>query len=182
MVELDSEYALFELSPAVYTRIRELAIRYMRRERIGHTYRPTELANEALCRLLSSKVSFGSQRHFLITCARQMRHVLINHAKAKRRLKRGGTESLSTDLQESIFDANQCVLSIVEVDDLLTKLGLLDEEGSQVVDLCYFMGLTTSEASLVMEVSESTVTRKLRFARSWITKQLDNGRNQKTAK
>lgn len=161
-----------ELSPTLYLQLQQLARRYMRRERNGHTYQPTELLNEALARLFSSSCRFQDRQHFFATCARQMRYVLVNHAKAKQCVKRGFTERASTDELEQVVGDQQSVVSIVEIDDLLQRFGTVDRDAALVFELNYFGGLTLDETASALNISEATVTRRLRLAKAWFLTKL----------
>ena len=164
-----------DLSPTLYFQLQKLARRYMRRERIGHTYQPTELLNEALARLFSSSSPFKDRQHFLATCARQMRFVLVNHAKAKQCVKRGFIERASTEDMEQVVCDQHNVVSIVELDDLLKRLESVDIDAALVFELNYFGGLTLDETAMALDISEATVTRRLRFARAWFMTKLREG-------
>lgn len=170
-MNLKREFCGSDLSPTLYLRFERLASHYMRRERRGHTYQPMDLVNEALARILSADLQFENRRHFFATCARQMRRILVNHAKAKLCDKRGVTESITTEQIDAAISDTQ-VAGIIEVDDLLTQFERIDAEAAEALGLCYFVGLTLDETAKAMSVSESTVTRKLRFARVWMQSKL----------
>lgn len=167
-----------ELSPTLYFQLQTLARRYMRRERNGHTYQPTELLNEALARLFSSSSPFKDRQHFFATCARQMRFVLVNHAKAKQCVKRGFLERASTEEMEQVVGDQHNVLSIVELDDLLKRFETVDLDASLVFELNYFGGLTLDETAMALGISEATVTRRLRLAKAWFLTKLNDGKHK----
>ncbi len=168
----ESGFEIANISHEDYARVRRLANHYMRRERKAHTYRPTELVNEALARIMSAEIPLVNQRHFLVTCALQMKRILLNYAKAKRRAKRGPTESLTPDIEASLCVDEPYIDAFIEIDNLISCLEKHDKEACDAILLCYFVGATVEEASLLLRVSESTVTRNLRFGRAWIEKQI----------
>lgn len=154
-----------ELSPALYLQLKRLARRYLQP---SHTYQPTELVNETLAHLLAGEARFQNRQHFFATCVRQMRNFLVNHAKAKQCLKRGHAESFTTSDLEAIAGESSNEVSIIDVDDLLTKFERIDAAAAQAMGLCYFAGFTVDEVARIMNVSEATITRKLRFGRAWM--------------
>lgn len=163
--------ALGQLTPLMYQQLRRLARAYMRGERAGHTLQPTALLNEALTRLAGSPVQFQDGKHFYASCARLMRHILVDHAKARQRLKRIGTgEHLPLD--EDTDSVGQSEVDILELDDALSKLERFGARPARAFELKYFGGLTTIEVAAMLGVSEATVDRDLRFAKAWMLAEL----------
>lgn len=166
---------LDQVLPVVYQELRAIAAAYVRQERAGHTLQPTALTHEAYLRLKeASEVRWKSRAHLVALAARAMRRTLVDHARARRTQKRGGEGVLV------IFDAENGgsgtgaapALDLLELDRALEELGENDERKLQIVEMLYFGGLTTTEASEVLEVSRRTVERDWRFARAWLLKRL----------
>ena len=167
------ETALARLVPVVHAELRRLARREMRRERAGHTLQTTALVNEAYLRLVDvSGVTWASRAHFFAMSARLMRRILIDHARSRRYLKRGGG-ARTVPFDEGLTVADEAGTDLVALDDALRALARLDERKSRVVELRFFGGLSVEETAAALEVSESTVMREWRFAKSWLLKELD---------
>ncbi len=160
------------LLPLVYAQLHDIASRYMRDEHAAATLQPTALINEAYLRLVGSDVQWESRRHFLAIAARTMRRVLVDHARARRRDKRGG-ERVSITLENQPDGARADPIDVIAIDDALEELAALDERKARAVELHYFAGLEYDEVARVLGVSTPTVTRDLRFARSWLYDRLD---------
>ncbi len=162
--------ALAELTPIVYRELHRLASSYMRRERPGHTLQATALVNEAFMRFGRGPMSFADGAHFYGVAAKLMRHILVDHAKARVRVKRGGgAVQVEGDIEEI---ATMGGLDILEIDDALQKLALLNFEAARAVELHYFGGMTADETAAALGVSVSTIGRDLRFAKAWLLKQI----------
>jgi RNA polymerase sigma factor (TIGR02999 family) len=163
-----------QVDALIYTELRRLANTYMRRERPNHTLQPTALVNEALTRVVGSRsrLGFVDQQHFYATAARVMRHVLVDHAKARRASKRGGgarSSELSLAINGPTSDGG---IDMVELDEALGRLEELNAEAARTVELHYFAGLTQSETAELMGISVSSVARHIRFAKAWLLTQL----------
>ncbi len=165
----DASDAAFEaLLPLVYDELRRLATSYLRRESAGHTLQPTALAHEAWMRMVdTTRVEWRDRAQFLAIAARMMRHVLVDHARAKQAEKRGGAVE-----RVPLFDATASFgrpnLDVLAVDEALVTLARVDPRKAKVVELRFFGGLTSKEASHAMGVSETTVEDDWRFARAWL--------------
>jgi RNA polymerase sigma factor (TIGR02999 family) len=143
----------------------------MRRERPDHTLQPTALVNEAWLRLIAKPVSWESRAAFLRASARIMREILVDHARARGAIKRGGDRekiSLLDPMALAEFEPE----TLLAVDAALERLGGLDARGRQVVELRYFGGLTIEETAKVLDIAAKTVTRDWNFARAWLEKEL----------
>ncbi len=162
------------LLPLVYAQLHEIASRYMRDEHAAATLQPTALINEAYLRLVGSDVRWESRRHFLAIAARTMRRVLVDHARARHRDKRSG-DRVSITLENAADDSQRDPIDVIAIDDALQELATLDERKARAVELHYFAGLEYDEVAEVLGVSTPTVTRDLRFARSWIYDRLGEG-------
>jgi RNA polymerase sigma factor (TIGR02999 family) len=170
-----SRVALAELTPIVYRELHRLASIYMRRERQSHTLQATALVNEAFARLGKAPMTVTDRGHFLGIAARLMRHILVDHAKSRLRLKRGGDQviqsldELSIDIPDVVTEEK---IQIEELDNALKQLEQLWPAAAKVVELHYFGGLTFEETAEAMDISVSTVTRDLRVAKAWLLKLL----------
>jgi RNA polymerase sigma factor (TIGR02999 family) len=165
--------ALDRLMPLVHGELRQLARRYMARERPNHTLQPTALVNEAYLRLIEiSRVQWRNRTHFLAMAARVMRRILVDVARAHRNGKRGGGV-IKVGLDEAFAVADRPV-ELVALDEALRKLSAISPRQSQVVELHFFGGLTLEEAADVLEVSRDTVKRDWRFAKLWLLRELSS--------
>ena len=162
---------LNELSPLVYQELHRIANHYMRGERKTHTLQPTALINEAFLKLLGSDVNCRDRKHFFAIAARQMRHILVDYARAKDRKKRG------LDYQRVTYDEpkipQKSTTSILEIDDALQALNKFDPRKQEMVELYYFGGLKVEEISHCLNVSSKTVQRELRMAEAWLQQALN---------
>ena len=162
--------ALNDLIPLVQDTLRQLAARYMRGENAGHTLQATALVNEAFLRLVDAKVTWQNRAHFIAIAARNMRHILVDHAKAKRREKRGG-DALRVTLHETrVGESNEP--DILDLEDALNQLTKVDERKAQIIELNFYGGLTYDEIAEVLSISPATVDRELRFAKAWLYREL----------
>jgi RNA polymerase sigma factor (TIGR02999 family) len=167
------EAALDALVPIVYDELRRLARLQMRDQAVGHTLQPTALVHDAYARLVGVKLDWRDRTHFLSMAARTMRRVLVDHARAKRAAKRGGG-AVQVSLQDHHVQAEAAV-DLLEVDRALQVLGERDERAERVVELYYFGGFKTREIAEALGVSRATVERDLRFARTWLRRELSWG-------
>ena len=134
--------ALQQLIPLVHRELHEIARRYTAREHAGHSLQATALVNEAYLRLIDVKdVAWHDRAHFLSVCARVMRHILVDHARARHALKRGGPAARVT-FDEALVVASEPRHDFVALDDALDALGRLDARKSRVVELRFFGGLS----------------------------------------
>ncbi|MFK8017583.1 MAG: sigma-70 family RNA polymerase sigma factor [Gammaproteobacteria bacterium] len=163
--------ALDQLTPLVYNELRRLAGRYMQSERAGHTLQATAVVNEAFMRMVDMDVPWQNRAHFFAIAARLMRRILVDHAKAHRREKRGGKFTDLT-LDEGLVEGAQEDPDMISLDQALHKLEGFDERKAQVVELHYFGGLTYKEIAEALEMSEATVDRDLRMAKAWLQNEL----------
>jgi RNA polymerase sigma factor (TIGR02999 family) len=170
-------HALERLTPLVYEELRELAHRYMRRERQNHTLQATAVVHEAYVRLIGMEVPWQNRTHFYAVAARLMRRILVDHAKSRHREKRGGPVTMvSVDVYQE--DTNNLVgstagqIDVLEIDEALERLAEQDERLANAVELHYFGGLTYQETAKALGVSEATVHRDLRLAKAWILNQI----------
>lgn len=154
------------LIPVVYEQLHRIARQHLRRERAGHTLQTTALINEAYLKLIEQSVPWESRNHFFGIAARLMRQVLVDHARARQRLKRGGNQhQISLTAAE---DAQEQSADLLALNDALETLSAVDPQRSQIVELRFFGGLTIEETAQAMRVSTPTVERGWRAARAWL--------------
>lgn len=167
-----SELALEELMPLVYDELRVMAKRYMSGQNKGHTFQTTELIHEAYLKLAGGeKQSWQNRAHFFGVAALAMRHILVNYALSKQSQKRGG-DRLKVTLNDHSVVSMERSHEIVALDEALKSLELMDRRKGRGVELRYFGGLSIEETALVLRVSEQTVQRDWRFAKSWLMREL----------
>lgn len=158
----------------VYTELRRLARAQLRRDPAGHSVQPTQLVHEAYLRLVKADVDWQNRTHFLSVAARVMRRILVEHARARRAQKRGG-DDLRVTLSEAVAAAPSSDVDMLVLNDALDRLRDRDARQADVVELCYFGGLTYPEIGEALGVSEATVERDLRHARAWLRRALSTG-------
>jgi len=164
--------ALDQLMPVVYDNLHRLAQSYMAQERPDHTLQATALVHEAYLRLLdSAHPSWQDRAHFFAVCARTMRHILVDWARAHQSQKRGN-EAPAIQLEEALNEVGGPGMDLVAVDDALTALAAVDPRKSQLVEMRFFGGLSTKETAEVLKVSEITALRDWKFAKSWLRREL----------
>lgn len=167
--------ALEKLTPLVYAELHRTAQRYMAHERPGHTLQTTALINEVYLRLVEfEEVSWHDRAHFFAVCARLMRRILTDFARARRRLKRGG-DGRQLSLDEKLYVSAEPAPDLVALDQALNRLAGVDQRKSEVVELRFFGGLTAEETAEVLKVSQETVKRDWKLAKLWLLRELSAG-------
>ena len=164
--------ALNKLMPLVHGQLHKLANKYMFSEQAGHTLQATSLVNEAFLKLVDNQISWQNRAHFIAIAARAMRQILVDHARARRRDKRGG-QALQVTLHETQLAGDQSQLDLLDIEQALQALASSDERKAQIVELSFFGGLTYDEIAEVMQISAATVDRELRFSRAWLQRALN---------
>ncbi len=163
-----NDTALQRLTPLVYGEIRRIAHRFMQRERDGHTLQTTALVNEAYLRLLGQpQVDWNSRAHFFGVTAQVMRHVLVDHARRRQYLKRGG-DAERVPLEDVALMTNERASELIALDEALDQLAELDPRKARVIELRYFGGLSLEETATILDVSVMTVRRDWRAAKAWL--------------
>jgi RNA polymerase sigma-70 factor, ECF subfamily len=169
------EAALERLVPLVYADLHLRARRCMGHERAEHTLQTTALIHEAYLRLVGpSPVAWESRGHFFAVAARVMRRILVDHARARRSLKRGG-EGRPVPLDEGLVLADAPGRDLVCLDDALQALATFDERKARVVEMRYFGGLSVDETAKVLGVSPQTVMRDWKLAKVWLLREMKRG-------
>jgi RNA polymerase sigma factor (TIGR02999 family) len=164
--------ALDQLIPLVQDELHRLAKRFMSRERPGHTLQTTALVNEAYLRLVDSRrVKWQNRAHFFAVSAQLMRRILVDFARSRKNLKRGGA-TVQVTLDEALVGSLEGSEDLVALDDALNALASLSQRQSQVVELRFFGGLSVNEMAEVLKVSEGTVRRDWSLARAWLHREL----------
>jgi RNA polymerase sigma-70 factor (ECF subfamily) len=169
------ESALDKLVPLVYRDLHLRARRCMAGERVEHSLQTTALIHEAYLKLVGpSPVGWESRGHFFAVAARVMRRILVDHARARRSLKRGGEER-PVPLDEALVVAGTPDRDLVSLDDALRALAALDERKARVVEMRYFGGLSVEETAAVLKVSPQTVLRDWKLAKVWLLREMKRG-------
>ncbi len=164
--------ALAQLTPLVYDELYRRARWHMAREQAGHTLQATALVNEIYVRMVDlRRVSWRDRAHFFALSSRMIRQILIDAARTKHALKRGG-ESPHVPIDDALLVSEQPRADIVALDDALNRLATIDPRKSQVVELRFFGGLDIEETSEVLHVSPETVKRDWRLAKAWLRREL----------
>lgn len=163
---------LDEVVPALYEQLHALAHQRLRGAPGEQSLNTTGLVHEAYLRLVESAgTSFQNRDHFLAIASRVMRNVLVDNARARTAVKRGGGAALD-ELHEETWIADVDLDRVTELDEALTRLEQLDERQARMVEQRYFGGLTLEEIAAAMDLSLATVKRDLRFARAWLAAEL----------
>jgi RNA polymerase sigma factor (TIGR02999 family) len=161
------------LLPQVYAELRAAAAKLMADERRGHTLQPTALVNEAYAKLAKAGAQFESELHFFNAAAQAMRRILVDHALARGRRKRGGGQA-KVELNDlnvpPQFSDNMDWLAL---DEALTKLAEVSPRQAQVVMLRFFAGLGDAQIAQLLQISEPTVRRDWATARPWLFRQMN---------
>ena len=164
--------SLDSLLPIVYDELRRLAANYLRRERPGQTLQPTALVHEAYLRLMKDRPDRWQNRaHFCAIAAHSMRQILIERARARNALKRGGAAPRVT-LDEALVAGGERSFDFLALDEALNRLAALDAEQARLVELRFFGGLTVEETAEAMQLSPATVKRHWSVARAWLSREL----------
>ena len=167
------EQALNRLMPLVHGELHRLAHRYMAGERPGHPLQTTALVHEAYLRLIdSSRVRWQNRAHFFAVSAQLMRRILVDVARARAQLKRGG-DVIQVSLDEAMEIPREPGADLIALDDSLTMLAAFDERKSKVVELRFFGGMSVEETAEVLGVSPMTVMRDWGLAKVWLLRELD---------
>ena len=161
-----------DLLPVVYDELRSQADRYLRRERVDHTLQPTALVHEAYLKLVKQDgARWNNRAHFFAVATTAMRRILVNHALAKKSLKRGG-DHRRTPLSQVIIAAETRSIDLIALDEALKTLATMDERQSKIVELRFFGGLTAKEVAEALDVSLRTIEGEWSLAKAWLYRQI----------
>jgi RNA polymerase sigma factor (TIGR02999 family) len=175
-LEQGENRAAEELLPLVYDELRRLAAWHLANERPGQTLQPTALVHEAYLRLVGKDdPHWQGQRHFFGAAAEAMRRILIENARRKRRLKRGGHLE-RVELEETNIPSPMPDEDLLALDEALNGLETVDARAAELVKLCFFVGLTQEQAAKHLGISVSTVERTWAFARAWLFREIQKDR------
>lgn len=166
-----------QLMAVVYEELRRIARRQMRGERDGHTLQTTAVVHEAFLKLVETAAPLEDRAHFFAVASRAMRQVLVDHARAHNRDKRGGGAA-RLPLDETMALATEPPRELLDLDDALEALGRLDERQARLVDLHFFGGLSYDKIAELHGLSRSTVNRELRLARAFLRRALAAARSR----
>jgi RNA polymerase sigma-70 factor (ECF subfamily) len=167
------EAALARLAPIVEAELHRLAGSFLRRERPSHTLQTTALVNEAYLRLIDdSAVQWQNRAHFYGVAAQLMRRILVDHARRRRKLKRGGNPVRVSLAEVERNVAPELSADIIALDEALSSLSEFDARKSQIVELKFFGGLNEEEIAEVLKISRRTVQREWSLARAWLYNEL----------
>lgn len=167
--------AFDKLFPLVHEELRRIAQRQMNHERPGHTLQATALVNEAYLKLAGNEgFEWRDRAHFYAVCAQVMRHVLIDHARAHARDKRGGG-AVQVSLNDAIALSEQRAEELVALDEALRSLEHLDPQKGRIVEMRYFGGLSIEETAEVLDISPRTVRREWRRSKAWLYRMISEG-------
>ena len=170
-----------EILPFVYDELHRQARRYLRRERANHTLQTTALINEVYLRLAAQKqMRWQNRAQFFGVAANMMRRILVDYAKTRHRVKRGGEEEplpLDEAATLEIETSDESIrIDLILLDSALNKLGKLDERQARIVELRYFSGLTVEETAEIMHLSEKTIIREWKVAKAWLSREINSGK------
>ena len=162
-----------QLTTEIYSELRQLAAGFLHHESPDHTLRPTALVHEAFVKLIDqSQVDWQGRTHFLAIAAQAMRRILVDHARKKKRIKRGGSRQ-RLDLNEELAISRESAEDLIAVDEILRDLAALDPRQAKIVEMRFFGGMTVDEVATSLDISKRTVEREWTMARAWLRQQLD---------
>ncbi len=169
-----------ELLRAVYARLHEMAAEQLRREAPGHTLQPTALVNEAYLRLADQRTGWRSRSHFFAIASQAMRRILVDHARARDSLKRGGGARLplpdgGAEPAAPGWESGGSQVDLLALDEALSKLAALDADSARVVEMRFFGGMEIDAIAEFMGSSERTVRRHWVYAKAWLARELSAG-------
>ena len=173
-IEQGDAKAADELIPAVYQELRRLAAQKLSREPPGQTLQATALVHEAYLRLLGGDQGWKSRGHFFAAAADAMRRILIENARRKLRLKRGGDRQ-RVDLNDQDLAIEQPSENLIALDEALAKLANEEPVVADLVKIRYFAGLTLHQAAEILGISRRTADRYWAYARAWLYQQITKG-------
>lgn len=178
-IEIGDPLAANRLLPLVYDELRQLAAAQLANEQLGQTLQPTALVHEAYLRLIggSNPEQWNSRGHFFAAAAAAIRRILIDNARRKQSLKRGGNlarQELRDDLYPDLPVPQE---DLIALEDALQKLSTINPQATEVVQLLYFAGLTLPEAAQILKISPRTVGRLWTYARAWLRREIESAKD-----
>jgi RNA polymerase sigma factor (TIGR02999 family) len=161
-----------KLLSLVYDELRRIARQYLRKERADHTLQPTALVHEAYMKLIDiSDVSWQDRAHFFAVASNVMRHILVDHARARAAEKRGG-ERERIALEDAVNLSDKADVDLLALDEAMRQLAEFDAQQSKIVELRFFGGLTIEETAHVIGISPATVKREWTMAKAWLFRRM----------
>ena len=162
-----------QLLPLIYAELKEMAQRQLRRESPGHTLQPTALVHEAYLHLVDqSGASFHDRHHFFAVAATAMRRILIDHARTRGRLKRGGGQH-RVDLDDAVDAVAESGVDLQDLDAAMKALETVDSRKAKLVELRFFVGLTIEQAADVLHISPATAKREWLVAKGFLYRKIN---------
>ena len=156
----------------VYSELRSLAARYLRRERKDHTLQPTALVHEAYLKLVGqTRADWQGRAHFLAIAAQSMREILVDHARRHNAAKRGGNRH-RIGLDENLLVESSRDVDVLALEDALTRLAKLDPRQARMIELRFFGGMNVADVAKVMGMSKRSVEREWTMVRAWLRREL----------
>jgi RNA polymerase sigma factor (TIGR02999 family) len=171
--------ALEALTPLVYAELRRLAGACLRSEAPGHTLQPTALVHEAFLRLVGNAPNCENRAQFYGVAAHLMRQILVDHARTRQAVKRGG-HFVHVSLEDDLVMSQDQEPILVALDEALELLAAVDPRKARVVELRFFGGLSVEESAEALDVSEVTVRRDWQFAKAWLLRELSREKSDGT--
>jgi RNA polymerase sigma factor (TIGR02999 family) len=166
--------SLERLTTVVYDELRAIATRYLAHEKPGHTLQPTALVHEAFLRLVNQReVDWKGRSHFYGIAAQMMRRILVDHARARMREKRGGDRQ-RISLRDDLTVSSRRDADVLAVEEALGRLAELDAIQAKIVELRFFGGMTVEEVAEVLDMSKRTVERHWTMIRAWLRRELSD--------
>jgi RNA polymerase sigma factor (TIGR02999 family) len=165
--------AFDELMPLVYAELHQQAARYLRNERRYHTLQTSALIHEAYIRLIDqTDIQWQSRTQFFAVAAQVMRHILVDHARAKQRQKRGGDAVRAPMEEATMLTVDEQDIDLLALDEALHRLAQIDERQVRLVELRYFSGLSLEDTATALNISRATAARDWNVARAWLHREL----------
>jgi RNA polymerase sigma factor (TIGR02999 family) len=169
-----NEAALEQLMPLVYRELRRLAHQYLNKERPGHTLQTTDLVHEAYLRLVDQRrVHWQNRSHFYGVAAQLMRRILVDRARHRKRVKRGGGAAM-VPLDQAVLVTRTPTVDLLALDQALSKLAEQDQRKARIVELRFFGGLEVEETAAFLKISPITVMREWKMAKAWLHRALSD--------
>jgi RNA polymerase sigma factor (TIGR02999 family) len=167
-IEQGDPHAADKLLPLVYDELRKLAAQRLAQEKPGQTLQATALVHEAYLRLIGpTGQAWDGRGHFFAAAAEAMRRILLNRARDKKRIKRGGQrQRVDLDQIEIALDTDD--EQLIALDEALTQLAVDDPDAARLVNLRFFAGLTLKDAAAFLGLSQRTAERQWAYARAWL--------------
>ena len=180
-IEQGDPQAASQLLPLVYDELRQLAAHRLAHQTPGQTLQPTALVHEAYLRLVGGNAqgAWEGRDHFYAACAEAMRHILVDNARRKHAVKRGGG-ARRVPLEE-FHRVAESPEDLLDLDDALTRFTAEEPDKARLIQLRFFAGLTTAEAAAALGISVATAERWWTFARTWLYSDLQGGEEKSSA-